>query len=155
MMDPRWGAGIMSGNITDTYFTAYDDHRYFAYEDIELSQASFLSASCNADFSNGNIPTVVGEFSLAVPHNATGPMWDRFAQHKFYAKWFAAQITSYEKDSLGWFFWTWKTQLQDYRWSYPEAVKAGIIPLDLDSVYELNACKGSWSNYTVFRRDWN
>lgn len=46
---------------------------------------------------------------------------------------------AYEKQ-LGWIFWTWKSQLRDLRWSYQEAVAAGVIPKDLDGVYNLGVC---------------
>lgn len=76
---------------------------------------------------------------------------------EFYTKWFAAQVHGYEKSTLGWVFWTWKTGLgDDYRWSYrgktgfnsrlecaianlePDAVRAGVIPKDLNPLQ--NVC---------------
>lgn len=56
-------------------------------------------------------------------------------QQTFYADWFAAQINAYEADTLGWIFWTWKSQLGDYRWSYQDAVAAGVIPTNLNDAY--------------------
>ena len=143
MMDARWGAGNPAQDLTNTQFLAYDDHRYLAFStDIEATHSNFLSISCSDDLSNGDIPTVVGEFSLAVPPQASGDDWDPDTQQTFYAKWFAAQVTSYENHTLGWIFWTWKTQIQDYRWSYQQAVEAGVVPEDLDTVYDLDACEG-------------
>ena len=37
-------------------------------------------------------------------------------------------------------FGLWKSELGDYRWSYRDAVAAGVIPTDLDSVYDLGVC---------------
>ena len=54
--------------------------------------------------------------------------WDLSTQQAFYSQWFAAQVTKYEQDTNGWIFWAWKSQLSDYRWSYQNAVAAGVIP---------------------------
>lgn len=72
--------------------------------------------------------------------------WATSTQQSFYKNWFAAQIMSYEAHTNGWIFWTWKTQLGDYRWDYSAAVAAGVIPKDLDSVYDLGACSAYGGN---------
>ena len=48
---------------------------------------------------------------------------------------------AYEKQD-GWVFWSWKTDLDDYRWDYQKAVKAGVIPTDPADVYGYGACDG-------------
>src|SRR4051812_16239942 len=68
---------------------------------------------------SSNWPTIVGEFSLSVPDNVQwNGDWHPDSNKDFYNRWFAAQIIRYERDTNGWIFWSWKTQLGDYRWSY-------------------------------------
>jgi hypothetical protein len=69
--------------------------------------------------SDGDTPTIVGEFSLSVPDDVQWTStWNPSTQQAFYSQWFAAQVSKYEADTNGWIFWTWKSQLGDYRWSY-------------------------------------
>jgi hypothetical protein len=188
MMNTLWGSGDPTQYLTDEWFAAYDDHRYLKWSGVETSQSSYISTSCN-DNRGGNWPTIVGEFSLSVPNDVEWtPDWNPNTQQAFYKQWFAAQVIAYEKQS-GWIFWTWKSQLGDYRWSYngtrtslsplplvhtintrlsfsrpvlpsfilsllssvayvqltsaysqPDAVAAGVIPTDLNSVYNEGAC---------------
>ncbi|KAL1970318.1 hypothetical protein VTN77DRAFT_5478 [Rasamsonia byssochlamydoides] len=140
MMNAKWGSGDPTQALTDTYFAAYDDHRYLKWDSsVPVSPQSYLSTSCNDD-RGGNWPTIVGEFSLSPPDDVQWTAeWDPGTNQDFYKKWFAAQVMAYEKQQ-GWIFWTWKSQLGDYRWSYQDAVAAGVIPTDLDSVYNMGAC---------------
>jgi glucan endo-1,6-beta-glucosidase len=139
MMNSLWGSGDPTQYLTDNYFAAYDDHRYLKWSGIPTTQASYLSTSCS-DNRGGNWPTIVGEFSLSVPDDVQWTAgWDPSTQQSFYRQWFAAQAMAYERQ-MGWIFWTWKTQLGDYRWGYADAVAAGVIPTDLDSVYSEGAC---------------
>jgi hypothetical protein len=117
MMNNLWGSGDPTQYLTNNWFAAYDDHRYLKWSDIGTSQSSYISTSCN-DNRGGNSPTIVGEFSLSVPDSVQWTSdWNPNTQQAFYKKWFAAQAIAYEKQS-GWVFWTWKSQLGDYRWSY-------------------------------------
>ena len=98
---------------------AYDDHRYlkYAYPTIPVSPAAYLNASCHDDRS-GDSPLVVGEWSLSPPTDVQDtPDWAPDSNVEFYKKWWAAQVMSYEQQH-GWVFWSWKAQLNDYRWSY-------------------------------------
>ena len=52
----------------------------------------------------------------------------------FYTDWWSAQVQAYEMQD-GWVFWTWKTDLGDYRWDYQLAVKVGVIPADVQDAY--------------------
>ncbi|EHK97475.1 putative Glucan endo-1,6-beta-glucosidase B [Glarea lozoyensis 74030] len=109
VMNTLWGSGNPETFLTDKQFMAYDDHR--------------------------NWPTIVGEFSLSVPDNVQwNGDWHPDSNKDFYNRWFAAQIIRYERDTNGWIFWSWKTQLGDYRWSYQEAVAAGVIPSNAASI---------------------
>ncbi|CAL5875247.1 uncharacterized protein PFLUO_LOCUS9551 [Penicillium psychrofluorescens] len=134
MMDELWGSGDPDQYLTNLHFLAYDDHRYLKWDtSVPASHSSYLNTSCS-DERNSNWPTIVGEWSLAVPDNVqSSPNWDPSSNKKFYAKWFAAQVHAYEKQQ-GWVFWAWKSQLNDYRWTYQDAVKAGVIPKDLNSL---------------------
>lgn len=145
MMNALWGSGNPNQDLSNTYFAAYDDHRYLKWDtSVAVSQSSYMTESCNDNRNSDNeSPTIVGEFSISVPDDVQWTSgWDPSTQQAFYTDWFAAQIMSYETDTNGWVFWTWKAQLGDYRWSYSDAVAAGVIPTDLDSVYDLGACNG-------------
>ncbi|KAH6984851.1 glycoside hydrolase superfamily [Ilyonectria sp. MPI-CAGE-AT-0026] len=136
MMSSLWGSGNPVEHLDDTSFTAFDDHRYLKWDTaVEVSHDSYISTSCSDD-RNSDGPSIVGEWSLAVPDNVEGTdEWSPSPQKDFYSKWFAAQVHAYESTTLGWVFWTWKTNLgDDYRWSYKAAVEAGVIPTDLSNM---------------------
>lgn len=118
-MNSLWGSGDPDQYLTNNNFAAYDDHRYLKWDSrVPVSQSSYISTSCS-DNRGVDWPTVVGEFSLSVPDDVQWTAaWDPSTQQAFYKQWFAAQVTSYETNTLGWIFWTWKAQLGDYRWSY-------------------------------------
>ncbi|KFY16069.1 hypothetical protein V492_01586 [Pseudogymnoascus sp. VKM F-4246] len=140
MMNEKWGSGQPTEFLTDNWFAAYDDHRYLKWASIgDVSHDNYIRTSCNDD-RGGNTPTIVGEWSMSVPDDVQwNAEWDPNQQPDFYKKWFAAQVISYEKQQ-GWTFWSWKTELGDLRWDYQAALKAGVIPKDLDSLYNIGAC---------------
>ncbi|KAJ9193456.1 CAZyme family GH5 [Paecilomyces variotii] len=140
MMDELWGSGDPNQCLIDRYFLAYDDHRYMKYDSsVKVSKDSYMNASCS-DNRDSNTPTIVGEFSLSPPDDVQwDPEWSPDSNKDFYKRWFAAQVQAYEKQQ-GWIFWTWKAQAGDYRWSYSEAVNAGVIPTNLDDVYNEGVC---------------
>ena len=116
-MDKNWGSGDPTEAIDNLYYAAYDDHRYLKWANADASHDSYISTSCS-DNLDSNTPNIVGEWSLAVADDIESSSdWDPDSNTDFYSRWFAAQITSYEKQ-LGWVFWTWKAELGDYRWSY-------------------------------------
>ena len=140
MMNNLWGSGDPTSYLTDNHFAAYDDHRYIKWDtSVAVSQDNYINTSC-ADHRGGSTPTIVSEWSLSVPDDVQDTAdWDPSTNQEFYAKWFAAQVIAYEKHH-GWLFWSWKAELGDYRWSYQDAVAAGVIPKDLDSVYDMGVC---------------
>ncbi|KUL91588.1 hypothetical protein ZTR_01680 [Talaromyces verruculosus] len=140
MMNNLWGSGDPTSYLTDNYFAAYDDHRYIKWDTrVAVSQDNYIRSSC-ADHRGGDRPTIVSEWSLSVPDDVQDTAdWDPSTNQEFYAKWFAAQVIAYERHE-GWLFWSWKSELGDYRWSYQDAVAAGVIPKDLDSVYDMGVC---------------
>jgi len=136
-MNAAWGSGDPNQYLTNTYFFAHDNHRYLKWDtSVAVSQSSYLQNSCTSNQNPDNwTPTIVGEFSLSVPDDVQWTSgWDPSTQQTFYKNWFAAQINGYEAHAYGWIFWTWKSQLGDYRWSYQDAVAAGVISTDLNSV---------------------
>jgi hypothetical protein len=143
MMNNRWGVGDPTQYLSNNYFAAYDDHRYIKYDpSVTVSQQGYLSASCNDD-RGGNTPTIVGEWSLSVAtaQQNDADFWPIANNLQFYQQWFAAQVRAYEKSDVdGWIFWSWKAQLGDPRWSYTDAVSAGIIPTALSGVAASAPC---------------
>jgi len=137
-MNEIWGSGDPTSYLSNTYFLAYEDHRYVKWDtSVTVSQSAYLHDACtnNRNSDNEN-PTIVTEFCLSPPDDVQYTSgWDPSTQQSFYANWFAAQINKYEADTLGWIFWTWKTQLGDYRWSYQDAVAAGVIPKNLNDAH--------------------
>ena len=85
---------------------------------------------------------IVGEWSISP---ATAQEWSaefnpNAADAKaWYTKWWAAQVRAYEKQD-GWTFWSWKSDLGDWRWSYSAAVEAGVIPRDPGQAYNIGGC---------------
>ncbi|KAE8393156.1 putative glucan endo-1,6-beta-glucosidase B [Aspergillus alliaceus] len=118
MMDSVWGAGDPHEHLTDDYYAAYDNHRYIKWDaGVAVSKENYIKTSCN-DKVAANWPAIIGEWSLSVPDDVQeSPEWEPYSNQDFYKKWFAAQVQTYEKQQ-GWIFWTWKTQLGEYRWSY-------------------------------------
>ncbi|EXM04954.1 murein transglycosylase [Fusarium odoratissimum NRRL 54006] len=136
MMGSLWGSGKPTEFLRDTSFTAFDDHRYLKWDtSVEASHGAYIKKSCSDD-RNTDGPTIVGEWSLAVPDDVEKTdAWNPQTQKEFYTKWFSAQVHAYEENTLGWVFWTWEASLgDDYRWSYRDAARAGVIPKDLDSL---------------------
>jgi len=143
-MNGLWGSGDPNQNMPNQYFMAYDDHRYTKYDtSVAVSQSAYISDACHNNRNSDNeTPTIVGEFSLSVPDSVQWSSgWDPSTQQSFYSQWFAAQVLNYEQDTNGWIFWTWKSQLGDYRWSYQDAVAAGVIPSNPSNVQQ-SACNG-------------
>ncbi|OXV05484.1 hypothetical protein Egran_06748 [Elaphomyces granulatus] len=141
MMDKRWGSGDPNQALNDTSYAAYDSHTYLMFSNTPVDKDTYIKTSCNDDRS-GNQPTIVGEFSMGVPQKFTSTQeWTSKNPNntEFYQKWFAALISKYEKQ-LGWCFWSWKTELGDYRWSYDEAVQAGVIPMDVNTALQMDVC---------------
>lgn len=133
MMDEQWGSGDPKEFLKDLYNAAYDDHRYLKYAtDVQPSKETYIQTSCN-DNLDSNRPNIVGEWSLSPSSDVeNNDDWKPESNKDFYKKWFAAQVSSYEKQQ-GWIFWTWKAELNDYRWSYK-----GLLPPDICSLLITN-----------------
>ncbi|KAF5698981.1 murein transglycosylase [Fusarium globosum] len=132
MMGSLWGSGKPTEFLSDISFTAFDDHRYLKWDtSVEASHEAYIEKSCSDD-RNTDGPTIVGEWSLAVPDDVEKTnAWNPQTQKEFYTKWFSAQVHAYEKHTLGWVFWTWKANLgDDYRWSYRGELQFSKRPHD-------------------------
>ncbi|KAJ2903926.1 putative endo-beta-1,6-glucanase [Zalerion maritima] len=136
-MSSYWGSGNPNEYLDDLWFCAYDDHRYLKWDSsVAVSKDSYISTSCD-DNRLAEWPSIVGEWSISVPDDVEWTdNWNPNSNTDFYSNWFAAQVKSYEQYTDGWVFWTWKTELGDYRWGYKDAVEAGIIPTSLDGIGE-------------------
>lgn len=147
-MSKSWGSGDPRANLpSDASNLFFDNHRYIKWDtSVAKTQAAYVNASCNDNLSvSGETDLVIGEWSLSVADDVENtPAWsvrNSTANDAFYQKWFKAQTIAYEKQA-GWIFWSWKNELGDWRWSYQDAVNAGIIPKNLDMIYSESACDG-------------
>ncbi|KEY73006.1 hypothetical protein S7711_04670 [Stachybotrys chartarum IBT 7711] len=140
LMSSHWGSGNPREFLGGASNLAFDDHRYLKWDpSVPVNHEAYIAASCN-DNRNAETPTIVGEWSLSVPDNVEHTaQWSPGSQQAFYRRWFAAQVQAYER-SLGWVYWSWKVNLGDYRWSYRDAVAAGVISTNLDSVANSQVC---------------
>ncbi|KAF8534504.1 glycoside hydrolase family 5 protein [Trichophaea hybrida] len=147
MMNEKWGTGNPNQNLTDTWYAAYDDHRYIKWSGTNTTREAYLNASCHDD-RGGDTPTIVGEWSLSVADTAEwGEIFtlNRTDAAAWYKRWWAAQVMTYEKQ-VGWIFWSWKANwiggLNEWRWAYQSAVAAGAIPRNPEDAYSMGACDG-------------
>ncbi|KAI5799049.1 putative glucan endo-1,6-beta-glucosidase B [Geopyxis carbonaria] len=130
-MDGKWGSGDPKSNLPADDALLFDNHDYVKWTPgVGQNQNDYFWHSCNDDVSSSSGAVVVGEWSLAVGDDIE--QTDAFkvgpANDGWYAAWWKAQTVAYEKQQ-GWIFWSWKTELgDDYRWSYKQAVEAGVIP---------------------------
>ncbi|KAF2837873.1 glycoside hydrolase family 5 protein [Patellaria atrata CBS 101060] len=144
-MSRNWGAGDPKAGIPGgATAVAFDNHRYLKWDpSVPVSQTGYISTSCRDNVASDNqLPLIVGEWSLSVKteveHNAEFQEGNN-ANYGFYRKWWAAQVIAYEKQ-WGWVFWSWKAQLNDFRWSYKEAVEKGVIPKNVDEAFGMGVC---------------
>jgi aryl-phospho-beta-D-glucosidase BglC (GH1 family) len=144
-MDKAYTGEDPNQKLGRQYFVAYDHHRYINFDDtVSPTQEAYLQNSCHHNVaSDGNLPVVVGEWSIAVKGPAEEEQEFKIGfgnNNAFYKKFWATQVVTYEKQE-GWIFWSWKTQRgNDFRWSYKDAVEAGIIPKDPNDAYSLSVC---------------
>jgi len=139
MMDERWGSGNPDADLTDLDLCAYDDHSYLKYDtSVAANQDSYLTAACELGSTIGtNWPEVVGEWSISPNDQNDSDLTNDSANIPFYTNWWSAQVQAYETQD-GWVFWSWKTNLGDYRWDYQLAVQSGVIPTNIDDAYNFN-----------------
>ncbi|KAK4547969.1 hypothetical protein LTR36_010688 [Oleoguttula mirabilis] len=132
-----------------------DTHQYYAFNDLaNLPHTQILASVCNISqllkqpVSTSGIPyTLVGEFSLETGSAPTTTSSDQNneddqARRTWFRLLFEAQIAAYSpngpgQSSIGWFFWTWKTEYEIDTWSYRRGVAHQYIPADVSNASDL------------------
>ena len=152
-----------------------DTHQYYAFPPLaNLTHSEILDSVCNISHTlklsqaQSNIPPViVGEFSLETGHPPSSSssseddsLEDDQARRTWYRMLFEAQNAAYTPNgpghaSIGWYYWTWKTEWDIDTWSYRRGVADGYIPGDVSnaSTYAFpvlgNGCVDAQFNYTA------
>lgn len=163
MMNTRWGAGdplqalssagINVNNVTSSSsnstssFALLDDHRWIKYDPtISLTRQAYIQTACTtrADSRDLNSRLVVGEWAMSPAESvqSTGTFAGNQANKEWYTRFFAAQMQTYEHDG-GFIYWSWRVDLNDYRWSYQDAVAEGVVPRNLTEVLNVQPCSGN------------
>jgi hypothetical protein len=130
-MSQKWDSGNARDNsaVANDQRTAFDDHNYigFALKDGG-DRDSLMRSACNDHRTvNGQAFTITGEWSMT---SSVSP-----DDKDFFRKFFTAQQQLYEEPGMsGWIYWTWKTQLNDPRWTYSHATYLNLIPTDAASL---------------------
>jgi len=153
-----------------------DTHQYYAFAPLNnLPHQTILQGICNisqllkSGIEEGVVPyTVVGEWSLETGNapNTTSSSQNRGdtqAKRTWLRLLFEAQLAAYSprgsgEASLGWYFWTWKTEYDIDTWSYRQGIYQGYIPPDVSNASNLvypildNGCVDAGFNYTAPKR---
>ncbi|WWD19440.1 hypothetical protein CI109_103900 [Kwoniella shandongensis] len=147
-----------------------DSHQYYAFAPLNnLPPDTILESICNVSRllkSTPSIPyTFVGEWSLetGTAPNTTSSRQNREnsqAKRTWLRTMFEAQLAAYSpngpgQQSIGWYYWTWKTEYDIDTWSYRRGVQQGYIPKDVSNSSTFafpilqNGCIDSSFNYTA------
>ncbi|GAA5957198.1 hypothetical protein JCM21900_004678 [Sporobolomyces salmonicolor] len=140
-MGDWWGAGQPSAHINTSDHIAYDDHNYAQWivSSSNRTRAGYLSYLCTSTRSTDSFPVITGEWSLSTIGG--GELDPSSAGAKeFFQQFAAAQMLNAEKGA-GWVFWSWKTELNSPTWGYWDAVQAGYIPENLETL-NTSVCDG-------------
>ncbi|KAG5978173.1 hypothetical protein E4U55_006314 [Claviceps digitariae] len=142
-MSEKWDAGFPRANqaVAKDQHTAFDDHSYigFALGDDSGDRTKLMHSACSdSRVVDGQKFAVTGEWSMT-----SGVSVDDV---DFFRNFFTAQQQLYEKPGMnGWVYWTWKTELNDPRWTYSDATSQKLVPTDAfgleRNVYK-DVCKG-------------
>lgn len=143
-MSSKWDSGDPRSNsdVANDATTAFDDHNYigFALPDADRAdQSKLMGSACHDDrVVAGQDFAITGEWSMT--SNVDSGDGD------FFKKFFTAQQQLYEKPGMnGWVYWTWKTELNDPRWTYSDATSLNYVPTDAagleNNVYQ-DVCAG-------------
>ncbi|GME59410.1 putative endo-beta- - protein [Neofusicoccum parvum] len=148
MMDDLWASGPeATTSLSDSQKQGllFDDHNYQGAPITGCggAQQCAISYTCADTPGQGNRvtgegPKVVGEWSMKLDQLGG----QELANKDFFKQYFAAQQSQYEK-TLGWVYWSWKTEqnFDDYlQWSYKDAVEQGIIDKDLNAMLASSPC---------------
>ncbi|KAJ3148165.1 hypothetical protein HK101_002173 [Irineochytrium annulatum] len=143
-MSSKWLSGDARANsvVASDSMTAFDDHNYigFALGSNNGDRAALMRSACqDSRVVGGQSFEITGEWSMT-----SGVDWS--SDHAFFTKFWTAQQQLYEKPGMsGWIYWTWKTELNDPRWTYSYATYLGLIPTNAaalqQNVYQ-DVCAG-------------
>jgi len=125
-MDRKWLAGDprSSSTVANDGMTAFDDHNYIGFAVANNGdQTALMQSACTDDRrESGEAFKIEGEWSLTC-----GVDWNN--NQAFFSKWFTAQQQLYEEPGMaGWVYWTWKTELNDPRWTYSHLTSLNWVP---------------------------
>lgn len=152
-----------------------DTHQYYAFAPLaNLTHEEILNSVCSMSqllkqpqSRSGIPPTLVGEWSLetgrapdASSSERDNGLEDNQARRTWFRLLFEAQQVAYTpngpgQSSIGWTYWTWKTEWDIDTWSYRRGVAQGYIPSDVSnsSTYAFpvldNGCVDATYNYTA------
>lgn len=130
-MSNKWDSGDprTSATVANDPFTAFDDHNYIGFALANGGdQYSLMHSACtDSRLVNGESFDITGEWSMT-----SSVDWQ---DSSFFSKFFTAQQQLYETPGMsGWVYWTWKTELNDPRWTYSYATYLKYIPTDAASL---------------------
>lgn len=123
-----------------------DTHQYYAFDNLaDLPHAEILNDICNFSrllkqptSTSGIPPTLVGEWSLETGDNNTSTLDDQ-TRRTWFRLLIEAQMAAYSPNgpgqaSIGWMFWTWKTEGEIDTWSYKRGITSEWIPADVSNM---------------------
>jgi len=150
MMDGAFSWSAFNGFMSDSKYqnVAVDLHRYQCFDPVlsALSWDGHLNYTCTQEKYNLpqiTLPTLMGEWSFSWymepndPHFRP-PVPTDHAEQVFLKRFALAQMNAYEFNSLGWFFWNFKTESAPL-WNYILAVSKGWLPCHLPVQDDVNA----------------
>ncbi|EFY84753.1 hypothetical protein J3459_014031 [Metarhizium acridum] len=142
-MSSKWDSGDArtAAAVANDAMTAFDDHNYigFALGNNNGDQYRLMHSACtDSRVVDGQAFEFTGEWSMT-----SNVDWKNA---DFFKKFFTAQQQLYEKPGMdGWIYWTWKTELNDPRWTYSYATYLNYVPTDAagleKNVYQ-DVCSG-------------
>ncbi|KAI1083914.1 glycoside hydrolase family 5 protein [Whalleya microplaca] len=143
-MSSKWDSGDArtNSNVANDPMTGFDDHNYIGFAQQNTGdQYTLLHSACtDTRVVSGQDFEITGEWSMT-----SGADWSDAA---FFKKFFTAQQQLYEKPGMnGWIYWTWKTELNDPRWTYSYATYLNYVPTDAAGL-ENNVYQDVCSGYT-------
>ncbi|KAF1818090.1 glycoside hydrolase family 5 protein [Dissoconium aciculare CBS 342.82] len=123
-----------------------DTHQFWAFPPLDkLDKTGVLNSICTfaknqlrVDPSEGTPPTLVGEWSLSTgvtSKSSVDAAQDR-AKRTWFRQLFEAQNAAFTPTkpgdaSIGWYFWSWKTDYDVDAWSYRKGIALGYIPSNI------------------------
>lgn len=141
-MSSKWSSGDprSNGAVAGDSLTGFDDHNYIGFALSSTSdQTALMQNACRDNrVVDGEAFEITGEWSMTSGVDK--------GNADFFKKFFTAQQQLYEKPGMsGWVYWTWKTELNDPRWTYSDATALGYVPTDAagleNNVYQ-DVCAG-------------